>query len=107
MKAKTNFSNLKPGDKIRVLAPNGKVYKATIAEGGITSCANCLNSGMLISNIKYSNRYILASKRKIDINDITLFGCSYCNDLCIYYYVKFNCKAKRAIKRFIERHTHE
>lgn len=79
MKAKTNFSNLKPGDKVRVLAPNGKVYKATIAEGKRAVCYNCLNGGTLISNIKYSNRYIIASKRKINIDNIILFNCTYCN----------------------------
>ena len=106
MKAKTDFSNLKPGDRVRVLAPNGKIYKATIAEGGIGACTNCINSGMLINNNKYSNRYTLAMKRKLNFNDNTLFSCSCC-DITYTYYVKFNCKAKRAIKRFIERHNNE
>lgn len=108
MKAKTNFSNLKPGDRVRVIAPNGKIYKATIAEGRVTACMKCINSGMLMrSNNKYSNRYIMASERKLDINAVGLFSCHHCNETYTYYYVKFNCRAKRAIKRFIERHNNE
>jgi hypothetical protein len=105
MKAKTDFSNLKPGDRIRVLAPNGKLYKATIAEGGRLACINCINSSILIN--KYSNRYTIATKRKLKVNYDALFSCSYCIELGALYYVKFSCRAKRAIKRFIERHTHE